>query len=55
MEELIRRLQAEVKELQEDNIRLLQEIARLNAELDDYFMDREILVHLVDDTTESDE
>lgn len=54
MEE-IARLQALVKELEADNIRLLQQIAHLNAELDDYFMDREILTHIVDDTTEADE
>lgn len=52
---MIIRLEAELKELREDNIRLLQEIRRLNLELDDYFMDREILAHILDDTTEADE
>lgn len=44
-----------VAELTEANIRYLQEIRRLNNELDEYFMDRELLAHLVDDTTIEDE
>lgn len=51
----IERLKTELKELQEDNIRLLQKVRHLNSELDDYFMDRQILTHLMDDTTEDDE
>lgn len=42
-------------ELQEENIRLLQLVARLNEELNDYFMDREILTHLLDDSTIEDD
>lgn len=55
MENEIARLQAECKALIEDNIRLLQEIRKLNNELDEYFMDRQILTHMVDDTTVEDE
>ena len=55
LEQVIERLQKELKELTEDNVRFLQKIRELNAELDDYFMDREILTHLVDDTTVEDD
>lgn len=55
MESLIEALKLEIKALTEDNIRLLQETRRLNDELEEFLMDKAILTHILDDTTEADE
>lgn len=52
---MIQALKELLKELQESNVKYLQEIARLNDRIEFLENENYLLTHIVDDTTEEDD